>query len=62
MKTHPSSSRVAGSSARYDAALNAPHCRNLSSKSVVKNIQVGSLDIVKLYDGRMVEAKVTAIR
>jgi hypothetical protein len=28
---------------------------------VVKNIQVGSLDIVKRYDGRMVEAKVTAI-
>jgi hypothetical protein len=28
---------------------------------VVKNIQVGSLDIVELYDGRMVEAKVTAI-
>ena len=42
--------------------VNSPHCRNLSSKSVFKNIQVGSLDIVKLHDGRMVEAKVTAIR
>jgi hypothetical protein len=28
---------------------------------MVKNIQVGSLVIVKLYDGRLVEAKVTAI-
>ncbi len=35
--------------------------KSLTNQSLRKNIQVGSTVVVRLYDGREVEAKITAI-